>query len=137
MIKSLLICDSNGYPFYSKVIDEAVNNIEPTLLSGLISAIGTLGKQLFSEEIATITFGEGKNLYHIITVTKELLFESKVIYFVFITKGELNMSNIRGLVTNIFIETKQVLKDPSGIKDNIKDKVDNIIDFKFKGLIDT
>lgn len=134
MIKSFLICDSNGYPFYSRVVDESLEKIEPMLLSGLISAIGTLGKQLFTEEIATITFGEGKNLYHIVTHTKELLFESKVIYFVFITKGDLNMGEIRKLVTNIFIETKQVLKDPSGIKDNIKDKVDNIVDFKFSGL---
>ncbi len=35
---------------------------------------------------------------------------------------------MKKLSTNIFIETKQVLKDPSGAKLDIKEKVDRIID---------
>ena len=58
MIKSILVCDSEGYPFYSKQIDKSLGEIDPAILSGLISAIGVIGKQIFKEEIATISYGE-------------------------------------------------------------------------------
>jgi hypothetical protein len=104
-------------------------------LSGLISAIGTLGKTLFNEEIATISFGTTKDMSNLVTVTKELFGLTKVIYFVFINKGEINHNLIRQLVTAIFIETKPVLKDTSNIRQDIQDKIDRIIDNKLNELL--
>ena len=125
MIKSILVCDSESYPFYSKKIDPSLGDIDPAILSGLISAIGVIGKQIFKEEIATISYGEN---YEITIITKELLGDEKLIYFVFLIEGERDLPFMKKLSTNIFIETKQVLKDPSGAKLDIKEKVDRIID---------
>ena len=81
MIKSILVCDSEGYPFYSKQIDKSLGEIDPAIFSGLISAIGSIGKQIFKEEIATISYGEN---YEITIITKELFGDDKIIYFVFL-----------------------------------------------------
>ena len=120
MIKSILICDSQGYPFYMKQIDTTMTKMEPSIFSGLISAISTIGKQLF----ATITYGDR---YEITIITKELLSNEKTIYFVFVLEGEGDLKLMRRLSTNIFIETKSVLKDPSAAKLDIKHKVDKIL----------
>ena len=125
MIKSILVCDSEGYPFYSKQIDKSLGEIDPAILSGLISAIGVIGKQIFKEEIATISYGEN---YEITIITKELLSDRKTIYFVFLIEGEPDLPLMKKLSINIFIETKHVLKDPSIAKMDIKEKVDRIID---------
>ena len=125
MIKSILVCDSEGYPFYSKQIDKSLGEIDPAILSGLISAIGVIGKQIFKEEIATISYGVN---YEITIITKELLSDRKTIYFVFLIEGEPDLPLMKKLSTNIFIETKHVLKDPSAAKLDIKEKVDRIID---------
>jgi len=125
MIKSVLICDSTGYPFYSRKIDPKIGEIDPTIFSGLISAIGAIGKELFKEEIATITYGEN---YEITIITQELLGDQKLIYFVFIIEGERDLKLMKKLSTNIFIETKHVLKDPNGAKLDIQQKVDRILD---------
>ncbi|MFX0154723.1 MAG: hypothetical protein ACFE9Q_09370 [Candidatus Hodarchaeota archaeon] len=124
MIKSILVCDSQGYPFYSKKFDPNMEEIDPTIFSGLISAIGAIGKELFKEEIATISYGEK---YEITIVTKELLGDQKVIYFVFLVEGVPDLKLMKQLSTNIFIETKHVLKDPSAAKLDIKEKVDRIL----------
>jgi hypothetical protein len=124
MIKTVLICDSQGYPFYMKKVDPTMNAMDPSIFSGLISAIGTIGKQLFNEDIATITYGDK---YEITIITKELLFDQKTIYFVFLVEGEPDLKLMRKLSTNIFIETKQVLKDPSAAKMDIQQKVDKIL----------
>jgi len=125
MIKSVLICDSTGYPFYSRKIDPKIGEIDPAIFSGLISAIGAIGKELFKEEIATITYGEN---YEITIITQELLGDQKLIYFVFIIEGERDLKLMKKLSTNIFIETKHVLKDPNGAKLDIQQKVDRILD---------
>ncbi len=125
MIKSVLICDSVGYPFYSRKIDPSMDEIDPTIFSGLISAIGAIGKQLFKEEIATITYGEN---YEITIITKELFGNEKSIYFVFFIEGEPDLKLMKQLSTNIFIETKHILKNPSAAKLDIKQKVDRILD---------
>ncbi|MBY8985526.1 MAG: hypothetical protein KGD65_10680 [Candidatus Lokiarchaeota archaeon] len=124
MIKSILVCDSTGYPFYSKILDPSLGEINPTIFSGLISAIGIIGKQIFKEEIATISYGEN---HEITIITKELLGEKKSIYFVFLIEGDPDLPLMKKLSTNIFIETKHVLKDPSAAKLDIKEKVDRII----------
>jgi hypothetical protein len=125
MIVSVLVCDSTGYPFYARKIDPNIGDINPAIFSGLISAIGAIGKQLFKEEIATISYGDN---YEITIITKELLGDKKVIYFVFLIEGDPDLSLMKKLSTNIFIETKHVLKDPSAAKLDIKVKVDKIID---------
>ena len=124
MFKSILICDSQGYPFYSKKIDPSLDEIDPTIFSGLISAIGAIGKQLFKEDIATISFGENNE---ITIITKELLGNQKSIYFVFLIEGDADLKLMKKLSTNIFIETKHVLKDPTAAKLDIKEKVDRIL----------
>jgi len=125
MIKSILICDSQGYPFYSKKLDPDLNDIEPTIFSGLISAIGAIGKRLFKEDIATISYGEN---YEIAIITKDLFGDQKSIYFVFIIEEQVDIKLMKQLSTNVFIETKQVLKDPFSAKLDIKEKVDKIIE---------
>ncbi len=126
MIKSILICDSVGYPFYSRNLNSKFGQIDPTIFSGLISAIGAIGKELFREDIATIEYGDN---YEITIITKELFGNhNKVIYFVYIFEGNKDLKLMKNLSTNIFIETKQVLKDNSITKLNIKEKVDRIID---------
>ncbi len=124
MIQSILICDDSGYPFYSKKFDPNLDDMDPTIFSGLISAIGVIGKQLFKEDIATISYGENNE---IIIITKEFLEDQKTIYFVFIIEGEADLKLIKQLSTNIFIETKQVLRDPTSKKLDIKKKVDRIL----------
>ncbi|MFW9873105.1 MAG: hypothetical protein ACFFG0_08400 [Candidatus Thorarchaeota archaeon] len=124
MIKSILICDSQGYPFYSKKLDPNLDEINPTIFSGLISAIGAIGKKLFKEEIATITYGEN---YEIIIITKELLGGRKSIYFVFVIEGDADLQEMKQISTNIFIETKHVLKDPTSAQLDIKEKVNRIL----------
>ena len=95
-----------------------------------------LGKSLFKEEIATISFGTSKDMSNLVTVTKELFGQAdKVIYFVFVNKGEINHNLMRQVVTAIFIETKHVLKDTSAIKQDIQFKIDKIIDNKLKELL--
>ncbi len=124
MIKSILVCDSQGYPFYSKKLDPSLGDIHPTIFSGLISAIGAIGKQLFKEDIATISYGEN---YEITIITKELFGDQKSIYFVFLIEGEKDLKLMKKLSTNIFIEAKQVLKDPSVAKLDIQEKIDKIL----------
>ncbi len=124
MIKSVLVCDSEGYPFYSRKIDSNMGEIDPTIFSGLISAIGAIGKELFKEEIATITYGEK---YEITIITKELFGNQKSIYFVFLIEGNADLKLMKQLSTNIFIETKNVLRDPLSARQDIKEKVDRIL----------
>ena len=61
-------------------------------------------------------------------ITKELFGDRKSIYFVFLNEGKPDLPLMKKLSTNIFIETKHVLKDPSAAKRDIKEKVDKIID---------
>ena len=118
------MCDSQGYPFYSKTLDKDLGEIDPTIFSGLLSAIGAIGKQLFKEDIATISYGEK---YEVVIITKELFGDEKSIYFVFVIEGEKDLKLMRRLSTNIFIETKHVLKDPSTAKLDIQKKVDKLL----------
>ena len=124
MLKSVLVCDSQGYPFYSKKLDPNLDEIDPTIFSGLLSAIGAIGKKLFKEDIATITYGEK---YEILIITKDLFGDQKTIYFVFINEGEVDLKLIKQISTNIFIETKQVLKNPHNAQLDIKQKIDKIL----------
>ncbi len=133
MLKAMLICDSAGYAFYSKNVDAKFQSMDPVLLSGLISAIGSLGKVLFKEEIANISYGNSAKKKNIVVITQELFGIEKVIYFVFITKGDINYDLLRKLRSAIYIETKHDLKSTNALKDvkglhNTIDRIINSID---------
>jgi len=133
MIQRLLICDSRGYPFYSRQVDNRLPEIDKILLSGFISSIGTFGSELFNKKVASITFGEDSDQSHIYVVTREFLSEKKAIYFVFFMKGDCNSKLAKEISTKIFIESKNELKQTApNIK--IDNKVDAIIDNHFSGL---
>ncbi|MBD3196758.1 MAG: hypothetical protein GF317_17000 [Candidatus Lokiarchaeota archaeon] len=134
MIQKLLICDSQGYPFYSRDFDNEIPKVDQALLSGLISTIGTLGRQLFKKDIANISFGSGYDEAHIFIVTKEILFKQKSIYFIFFMKGQCDVKLVKDISTTIFIENKNILKNSDQFSIQIEQKVDAIINHKFNGL---
>ncbi|MHA1803384.1 MAG: hypothetical protein ACTSU4_02490 [Promethearchaeota archaeon] len=133
MIQRILICDSRGYPFYSRKIDNNLPEIDKILLSGFISSIGTLGSELFNKKVASITFGEDFDKSHVYVVTREFLSEKKTIYFVFFMKGECNTKLAKEISTTIFIESKNELKKTDA-NIRIDKKIDTIIDNRFNGL---
>lgn len=127
MIRSILITDSNGKPYYSKILDENFEEIEPVILSGLISAIQTIGKKLFNDDLATIYFGDRKK-ESISIVTKRILnFKEETIFFVYFIEGDIELKKLRSLSTQIFIETKNYLKHPEPDLEIMATKIDKVL----------
>ena len=134
-LKCLLISDDSGIPFYSREFD--FEGIDATLLSGLLSAVGTIGKTLFKQDIATIVFGENiqpKNASKIIVISKEFFQIKKQIFFVFFYHGEQNMKQLRQLATTIFMEAKHSFRDRTPETQKLRKNIDRIIELKFDGL---
>ena len=134
-LKCLLISDDSGIPFYSREFD--FEGIDATLLSGLLSAVGTIGKTLFKQDIATIVFGENiqpKNASKIIVISKEFFQIKKQIFFVFFYHGEQNMKKLRQLATTIFMEAKHSFRDRTPETQQLRKNIDRIIELKFDGL---
>ena len=134
-LKCLLISDDSGIPFYSREFD--FEGIDATLLSGMLSAVGTIGKTLFQQDIATIAFGENiqpKNSSKIIVISKEFFAIKKQIFFVFFYHGEQNMKQLRQLATTIFMEAKHSFRDRAPETQQIRKSIDRIIELKFDGL---
>jgi len=134
-LKCLLISDDSGIPFYSREFD--FEGIDATLLSGLLSAVGTIGKTLFKQDIATIVFGENiqpKNASKIIVISKEFFQIKKQIFFVFFYHGEQNMKQLRQLATTIFMEAKHSFRDRTPETQQLRKSIDRIIELKFDGL---
>ena len=134
-LKCLLISDDSGIPFYSREFD--FEGIDATLLSGLLSAVGTIGKTLFKQDIATIVFGENiqpKNASKIIVISKEFFQIKKQIFFVFFYHGEQNMKKLRQLATTIFMEAKHSFRDRAPETQQLRKNIDRIIELKFAGL---
>jgi len=134
-LKCLLISDDSGIPFYSREFD--FEGIDATLLSGLLSAVGTIGKTLFHQDIATIAFSENiqpKNSSKIIVISKEFFAIKKQIFFVFFYHGEQDMKKLRQLATTIFMEAKHSFKDRAPETQQIRKSIDRIIELKFDGL---
>ena len=127
MIKSILICDSRGYAFYSRVFDKNLKGYDSTLFSGFISAIGKIGRELFKEEIATISFGYDSNSPNIVVLSKDFFETDKRIYFVFLTQGDIDLKKVKNVCTNIYINNKDSLKN-SKITKPLQEKIDKIID---------
>ena len=137
MLKSMLICDATGLPFYSRSFDEALV-IDDALLSGLLSAIGTIGKHLFSQDIATISFGENRpgdpDVSKIVTISKDLISKNKQIFFVFFISGKVDLKKLSALSTLVFMEAKSSLLNRVPEQKMIALKINKIIDYKFQGL---
>ena len=136
MLKSMLICDATGLPFYSRSFDEALV-IDDALLSGLLSAIGTIGKHLFNQDIATISFGDGRNFQKsskIVTISKDLFSKNKQIFFVFFISGEVDIKRLSGLATMIFMTAKSAFLNRIPEQKTIALQIDRIIDNKFQSL---
>ena len=130
MIICLQICDSCGFPFYTRTFG-GNSEVDGNLLSGLVSVIGNLGKKIFNQDIATITFGAAEEDINMIVVAKDLYSENKSIYFVFYLKGKCNHQLIKEISTALFIDNKIQLCSSDFEADPIKDRVDNLIKIKF------
>ncbi len=121
MLQHLLICDTAGFPFYARNFNGS--EVDSTLLSGLISAIGSVGRHLFKKEIATISFGDEDQ---IVVVTKDLFASDTCVNFVFICSDDYDLKQFRQIATRLFIEIKPFLKykqpDVAPIK-NLADKI--------------
>ncbi len=130
MILCLQICDSQGFPFYTRTFG-GYSEVDGALLSGLVSVIGNLGRQIFKQNIATITFGTANEATNMIVVAKDLYSENKSIYFVFYLKGKYNNQFIKEIATTLFIENKIQLCSTDFEADPIKIRVDNLIKVKF------
>ncbi|MHA1672496.1 MAG: hypothetical protein ACTSYI_02625 [Promethearchaeota archaeon] len=134
-LKSMLICDNGGLPFFSRNFDEFIQ-IDDALLSGLLSAIGTIGKTLFKQEIATIKFGEGNEISRILVITRELFQSHRQIFFVFFYTGEIDIKRLRSVSTLIFMEAKIMFKNQTPETKVVGALIDKILDNKFDGLKD-
>lgn len=127
-LKSMLIYDSNGLPLFLHYFEDTLE-IDESLFSGLLSAIGSIGKQIFNQSIATIEFGgdHGENNNKIVVITRELISIGKQVYFVFFMEGNVNLKPLKSLSSMIFLETKEMLQ--KGISDHkpIKMRISKII----------
>ncbi|MHA1583899.1 MAG: hypothetical protein ACTSWL_01470 [Promethearchaeota archaeon] len=134
-LKNLLICDNAGLPFYSRSFDKQIH-IDDALLSGLLSAIGTIGKSLFNQNIATIAFGEntGGESSKIVIISRELFSINKQIFFVFFLSGETNLKQLRSLSTMIFMEAKNFFRNTIPEQNVISPRIDKIINQYYNGL---
>lgn len=133
VLKSMLICDNGGLPFYSRNFDEFIQ-IDDALLSGLLSAIGTIGKTLFKQDIAKIKFGEGNDISRILVISRDLFTTHRQIFFVFFYTGEIDVKLLRSVTTMIFMEAKIAFKNQTPETKVVANLIDKIIDTKFDGL---
>ncbi len=133
MLKSFLICDNSGLPFYSRNFDTFVE-IDNALLSGLLSAIGTIGRTLFKQEIANVIFGEGAGSSRILVITRELIASQRQIFFVFFYVGEVDIKPLRALSSMIFLEAKNAFKNQTPETRMMEELINKIVDNKFNGL---
>ena len=125
--KLQILIDRGGYAFYSRIFDKNLKDYDSSLFSGFISAIGTIGRELFKEEIATISFGYNSNDPSIVVLSKDVFGTDKRIYFVFLTQGDIDLKKVKDVCTNIYIQNKQSLKT-SKINKPLQEKIDKIVD---------
>ncbi|MHA1775505.1 MAG: hypothetical protein ACTSWC_01955 [Promethearchaeota archaeon] len=130
MILCLQICDSRGFPFFTRTF-AGFPEINGVLLSGMVSAIGSLGQKLFHQDIATISFGSGVDLTYMVVIAKNLYFQKKAIYFVFYLKDNCDLKRLREIATTIYIENKGILNVSNFDVDLLKKKIDVLINTKF------
>ncbi len=140
MLEYLLINDSSGTSIYSRKFRDSFKLGEPTLLSGLITAIDSIGRQLFSKQIAVVTYGEDnlcnidESVSKIVVLSRDLFTQEKHINFVFFSTGDCSMKVLREIVTTIFLEIKTFLKDDQPDYKRIGLIVDRIVENNYKGF---
>ena len=132
MIKNFLITDSTGIALYSKSVNSA-KEISTQLFSGLISTVGTVGKMLFKQKLATITFGSDvKNQNQVVILSKDRYGERKSIYFVFAGNHLENTIPLKEIAATLYIEAKKELTNPQN--GDLKQKIDNLLENRFHNL---
>lgn len=132
MIRSLLICNNSGFPFYANL--ESNSDYDPSLFSGLISAISMLGKELFQEEIATINFGVNSKS-SIVILSRDFFGSDKKIFFVFLCENGIDHKKIKQFTSLVLMETKNSLKIDSPVDDEATTKkIDKIV--KSTGILE-
>ncbi len=140
MLESLLITDSTGTALCHRKFRESFKSVEPSLLSGLISAIDSIGRQVFNKELAVVTYGEDnlssidETVGKIVVISKDLFAQDKRINFVFFSTGDCSMKILRQVVTTLYIELKNLLRDEQPDYNKIGLIVDKVIDNNFKGF---
>ncbi|MHA1730802.1 MAG: hypothetical protein ACTSU5_02615 [Promethearchaeota archaeon] len=140
MLASLLICDAAGTAFYSRDFCERSRNLDPILLSGLIAAIDSVGRNIFDKKVATVYYGE-ENAFSddtvgkVIVITKDLFQEQRHINFVFLCTSDCALKGFREVATTLFIELKPLLRGEYPNLKAIREKADAVIDNRFGGLV--
>ncbi len=140
MLESLFITDCTRTALVHRKFRESFKEIEPTMLSGLISAIDSIGRLVFNKEFAVVTYGEdnisniGDTVSKIVNFSKDLFAQDKRISFVFFSTGDCSIKILRQLVTTLYIELKNLLRDEQPNHDKIGLIVNKIIDNNFKGI---
>ena len=135
MIKNFLITDSTGVAMYAKNVSNS-KDISTQLFSGLISTVGTVGKMLFKQNLATISFGSNFDENQIIILEKERFGQKKAIYFVFAGNHLEDAVPLKEIAATLYIEAKKELNDPQNNKDLLKQKVDTILENRFNNLLE-
>ena len=129
-----MICDSEGIPFFSRTFNE-FQILDDALLSGLISAIGSIGKTLFKKDIAMISYGgENQDDPRIIIVPKDLFNEEKSIFFVYLVTGVPELKKLREISTLVFVESKNSLKMIMSDRRALAEKINKILDSRYPNL---
>jgi predicted negative regulator of RcsB-dependent stress response len=132
MIKNFLITDSTGIALYSKNVNSA-KEISTQLFSGLISTVGTVGKMLFKQKLATITFGSDVNENQVVILSKDRYGDQKSIYFVFAGNHLENTIPLKEIAATLYIEAKKELMNPQS-GDLLKQKINNLLENRFHNL---
>lgn len=133
MIKNFLVTDSTGGALYSKNVNSG-KDISTQLFSGLISTVGTVGRMLFKQKLATITFGANENENQVVILTKDRYGEKNSVYFVFAGNHLENTIPLKEIAATLYIETKKELNDPQNNKDVLQRKIDTLLENRFHNL---
>lgn len=141
MIERMLIVDKGGLPLYSRKFVET-EDIEPSLLAGLVSAIDSMGYTLFKKKIATISFGDdtlsslGETISKIVFISKDISRLDKNFYFVFFCNGDDSLKIMRQISTRIFIEIKSHLQTEITDSAILSRRVDRVLENNFMNFIE-
>jgi hypothetical protein len=140
MLDSILICNSAGLPYYSRVFRKASHFQDAALLSGLISAVDSLGRIMFSRKVGIINYVEDEMKpddadSHVVIMSKDLMAADAHLNFVFFVFGAYAMKDLRALSTSIFMELKKFLRETNPDYDKIQTNVDHIIETQYPQIV--
>jgi hypothetical protein len=138
-IEAILICNSDGLPFYSKIFGNGILLNDMSLLSGLITAIDVMGSEIFGRHVAIITYRDdaishndsNNNGNQIIIISKDIFSHDQHINFVYYTSINCPISIVRQITTHIFMEIKVFLQAEIPNYQKIKEIADKIIEHNY------